>query len=229
EEFRTRISGRRILALSRRGKYLIFNLDGGGVLVMHMKMAGSLLVNPKDAKFSRAIFHLDDGTKLHFRDPRKFGVMWLAEDGGAVDRMLGPEPLDDDFTPELLERLLHRRKAPVKPVLMDQAVIAGIGNMYADEALFEAKIHPLRPASDLSRDEIGRLYDAIRLVLRRGLEEGGASIRNYIRPDGSPGTAHTHFVVAHGMGNRCPRCGTAIKRIVVRGRGTYFCPGCQKL
>jgi formamidopyrimidine-DNA glycosylase len=190
-------------------------------------MTGSLLVDPADARFTRAILHLDDGVDLHFWDPRKFGVMWLAGDESAVENMLGPEPLGDDFTPDILAELLHGRTAPVKPVLLDQSVIAGIGNMYADEALFEAKIHPLKPAGKLTGDEIKRLHGAVRHVLQKALRKKGASVRNYIRPDGSPGTAHDEFNVAHGVGKNCPRCGTPIERIVVRGRGTYLCPRCQ--
>jgi formamidopyrimidine-DNA glycosylase len=228
KEFRTRVIGQMITGLSRRGKYLFFHLGSGDVLVMHMKMTGSLLVDPTDGRFTRAILHLDDGVAVHFWDPRKFGVMWLDKDESAVEAMLGPEPLGDDFIPEVLAGLLHQRTAPIKPVLLDQSVIAGIGNMYADEALFEAKIHPLKPAGKLSREEIERLYGAIGHVLRKALEKKGASVRNYIRPDGSPGTAHDEFNVAHGVGKNCPRCGTPIQRIVVRGRGTYLCPKCQR-
>jgi formamidopyrimidine-DNA glycosylase len=127
----------------------------------------------------------------------------------------------------VLGNILAKRRAPIKAVLLDQSIIAGIGNMYADEALFEAKIHPTKPANNLSAVEIKRLYLAIQLVLRKALEKKGASVRNYIRPDGTPGTAHDEFSVAHGVGKTCPRCGTPIKRIVVRGRGTYICPKCQ--
>jgi formamidopyrimidine-DNA glycosylase len=228
KEFCARITGEKITGLSRRGKYLFFHLSGGDVLVMHMKMTGSLLVNPSDDKFTRAVLHLDKGVDIHFWDPRKFGKMWLDKDASAVVEQLGPEPLDADFTPDVLAKLLHNRTAPVKPVLLDQSIIAGIGNMYADEALFEAKIHPMQPAGKLSKAEIKRLHDAIILVLRKALKKKGASVRNYIRPDGQPGTAHDEFNVAHGVGKNCPRCGAPIKRIVVRGRGTYLCPKCQR-
>ena len=227
KEFRTRVIGQKIAGLSRRGKYLFFHLRSGDVLFMHMKMTGSLLVNPADGRFTRAVLHLDKGVAVHFWDPRKFGKMWLEKDAGAVVGQLGPEPLDADFTPDVLAGILSKRNAPVKPVLLDQSIIAGIGNMYADESLFEAKLHPMKPAGKLSKAEIKRLYDAIRLVLRKALNKKGASVRNYIRPDGQPGTAHDEFSVAHGVGKNCPRCGTAIKRIVVRGRGTYICPKCQ--
>jgi formamidopyrimidine-DNA glycosylase len=227
EEFRSIIIGKKITGLSRRGKYLFFHLSGGLVLVMHMKMTGSLLVDPSDARFTRAVLHLDNGVAVHFWDPRKFGVMWLERNESVVAGQLGPEPLDDLFAPETLAGILRSRTAPVKPILLDQSIIAGIGNMYADEALFEAKIHPLRPAGSLSGAEVHRLYDAIRHVLRKALEKKGASVRNYIRPDGTPGTAHDEFSVAHGVGKKCPRCGAPIQRIVVRGRGTYLCPRCQ--
>ncbi|OGO30071.1 MAG: DNA-formamidopyrimidine glycosylase [Chloroflexi bacterium RBG_16_56_11] len=227
EIFRARVTGQTINALSRRGKYLFFHLGGGGRLVMHMKMTGSLLVNPADRRFTRAILYLDDGTEVHFWDPRKFGVMWLASDESGVSNKLGPEPLDEDFTTGKLANILKGRAAPVKPVLLDQSLIAGIGNMYADEALFEARLHPLRPAGNLTPAEIRRLHGAIRKVLLKALARKGASVRNYIRPDGSPGTAHDEFSVAHGVGKNCPVCGGPIERIVVRGRGTYFCPRCQ--
>jgi formamidopyrimidine-DNA glycosylase len=171
--------------------------------------------------------HLDNGTSVYFHDPRKFGKMWLDKDTKAVSSQLGPEPLDENFTMSVLGSILEKRKAPVKAVLLDQAIIAGIGNMYADESLFEARIHPMKPANSLSKVELKRLYLAIQLVLRKALEKKGASVRNYIRPDGAPGTAHDEFNVAHGVGKNCPRCGMSIERIVVRGRGTYVCPRCQ--
>jgi formamidopyrimidine-DNA glycosylase len=228
-EFKRRVIDKKITAISRRGKYLFFHLGGDGVLVMHMKMTGSLLVNPREDKFSRAVFYLDDGAAVHFWDPRKFGVMWLAEDKSAVESVLGPEPLDPAFTPDFLLKLFKGRSAPVKAVLLDQSLIAGIGNMYADEALFAARIHPLKPAGELTLGEIRSLHRAVRQVLRRALARGGASVRNYIRPDGRPGTAHDEFAVAHGVGKDCPDCGGPIERIVVRGRGTYICPRCQRL
>jgi formamidopyrimidine-DNA glycosylase len=228
-EFCERVTGQKITNLTRLGKYLFFHLGSGEMLVMHMKMTGSLLINPPDDKFARAIFKLDGGVTMHFRDPRKFGKMWLAADESAVAGKLGPEPLDKDFTVKTLAGILHNRKAPVKPVLLDQSIIAGIGNMYADESLFEAKIHPERPACGLTEAEVKRLHIAIQRVLRAAIKNKGASVRNYIRPDGDIGSAHDEFCVAHGTGKNCPRCGTAIARIVVRGRGTYFCPDCQKM
>ena len=227
EDFHSRVIGQKITGLTRRGKYLFFNLSSGELLVMHMKMTGSLLVDPANDKFTRAVFRLDNGAELHFWDPRKFGKMWLVGDESTVADKLGPEPLTEDFTAQVLGQRLNRRTAPIKPVLLDQSVIAGIGNMYADEALFDARIHPLKSAGGLSPDEIERLHGSIKKVLRKALASKGASVRNYIRPDGNPGTAHDEFNVAHGVGKDCPNCGTPIKRIVVRNRGTYYCPVCQ--
>jgi formamidopyrimidine-DNA glycosylase len=226
KEFQSRVVGQKITSLKRRGKYLLFGLSGGDTLVMHMKMTGSLLVNTTDDKFTRAIIHLG-GTSISFRDPRKFGAMWLTDDERTVLPKMGPEPLEAGFTPEVLAQRLGKRAAPLKAVLLDQAVIAGIGNMYADEALFAAKIHPLRQAGSLSREEIKRLHSAIRGVLRAGISKQGASVQNYFRPGGETGTAHFEFKVAHGAGKKCTVCGTALQRIKVRGRGTYFCPKCQ--
>ena len=141
--------------------------------------------------------------------------------------VVGAARKDSGALAEVLGKQLKGRKAPIKALLLDQDLIAGIGNMYADEALFEAKIHPTTPANKLKKADINRLHTAIRNVLIKALTLKGASIRNYIRPDGQPGTAHDEFNVAHGMGKQCPRCSALIERIVVRGRGTYFCPKCQ--
>ncbi len=231
EEFYSRLTGQGIVGLSRRGKYLIFNLTGDEALIMHLRMTGSLLIKPASAepeKFIRAIIYLDNETGLYFRDPRKFGRMWLAEDTGSVIGRLGPEPLEADFTPEVLAQRLHDRSAPIKAVLCDQGFVAGIGNMYADEALFAAKIHPLRSGKSLSRDEVEHLYSAIQQVLRAGIVNKGASVANYFRPGGELGTAHSHFRVAHLLGGKlCPVCDTPLERIPIRHRGSYFCPKCQ--
>jgi formamidopyrimidine-DNA glycosylase len=173
------------------------------------------------------VIHLDDGSHIVFRDPRKFGRMRLAEKDDSVIAVLGPEPLEDDFTISVFKERLSQRKGPIKAVLLDQAVIAGIGNMYADEALFASRIHPLRSASGLSDAELERLYKAIREVLVNAISAKGASVNTYMRPDGQRGTAHRVFKVAHRRGENCPDCGGPIERQVVRGRGSYFCPKCQ--
>ena len=227
EEFCSRVIGQRITGLTRRGKYLLFGLSSGEILVMHMKMTGSLLLDSADNRFTRAVIHLGDGTKINFRDPRKFGAMWLIGDENTVADRLGPEPLEDGFTLEVLAQRLRNRVAPIKAILIDQSFLAGIGNMYADEALFAAGIHPLRQGGSLTQDEIERLYRAIKRVLWSAIGNKGASVRNYFRPGGDIGTAHYEFSVAHGQGKKCPNCGTPIQRITVRNRGTYFCPNCQ--
>jgi len=224
EELRSRLPGQRITGLSRRGKYLVFSLDSGDLMIIHLKMSGTLWLKPPD-RFTRAVIHLD-GSDIFFRDPRKFGSIWLVGDAGILDK-LGPEPLGPDFTPDVFARRLAGRSAPIKAVLLDQTLLAGVGNMYADEALFAAKIHPLRPASSLSPEETTRLYGAIRQVLLSGISHKGASTETFFRPDGTRGSAHLQFQVAHRGGKPCPVCGTPIQRLAVRNRGTYFCPKCQ--
>ena len=229
-EFRSRLPGQRITGGTRRGKYLILDLTNGEALIFHLRMTGSLLLNPASAEletFIRAILHLDKGINLYFRDPRKFGVMWLVEDINSIVGKLGPEPLEADFTPQILAQCLSNRTAPIKAILCDQTFIAGVGNMYADEALFVAKIHPLRPGGSLSQNEVKRLYNAIQRVLLSAINDKGASVDTYFRPDGETGTAHFQFQVAHRRGKSCPVCGTPLQRISVRNRGTYFCPNCQ--
>lgn len=231
EEFRSRLIGQEITSIARRGKYLLFSLSSGDSLIIHLKMTGSLLLKPtsvEPAKFIRAIIHLNKGTSLFFRDPRKFGMMRLTKDSSCITGKLGPEPLESNFTPQVLAQRLSKRKAPIKALLCDQKVIAGIGNMYADEALFAAKIHPLRSGKSLSIHEVERLHRAIQQVLWSAIGNKGASTDTYFRPSGERGTAHFHFQVAHRLsGKFCPVCGTPIERIVVRNRGTYFCPKCQ--
>ncbi|MBI2852522.1 MAG: bifunctional DNA-formamidopyrimidine glycosylase/DNA-(apurinic or apyrimidinic site) lyase [Chloroflexi bacterium] len=230
DEFRSRLTGRKITSLSRRGKYLLIRLNGEDWLVIHLKMTGALIVSrdlSEPPRFTRAIIELDDGSRIFFRDPRKFGMMQLVKDTSSVVGDLGPEPLEPGFTPALLAEILAGRKAPIKAILCDQNIIAGIGNMYADETLFRAKIHPLRTGASLTPDEVRYLHRAIIDVLRAGIENKGASVENYFRPDGSKGTAHIEFRVAHQRGEPCCQCGTPIERIAVRGRGTYFCPKCQ--
>jgi len=232
EHFASCLIGKSIEGLDRRGKYLILRLSSGEALILHFRMSGSLLLKPASAEpdpYDRVIFHLDDGTELRFRDPRKLGVMWLVEDESVVVGKLGPEPLEPDFTAEVLAQRLARRSAVIKALLCDQAFLAGVGNMYADEALFAAGIHPLRGAKSLSWEEVMRLHSALRRVLAEAIARSGASISDYRRPNGEPGAAQFEFQVAHRRGQPCPKCGTTIERIPIRNRGAYFCPRCQKL
>ncbi len=230
-EFREGLTGRKIQGIKRRGKYLLFGLNGGETLIAHLKMSGALIAgncDTKKEKYARAVLQFDDGTCVIFRDPRKFGRMWLVKDTSTIIGELGPEPLEDDFTPGLLAQRLKGRKAPIKALICDQHIIAGVGNLYADEALFMAKIHPLSLGGGISAQRIKRLHDAIIQVLRKGIKNKGASIENYVRPDGNPGTAHLKFLMPRKAGTPCTRCGTPVERITVRGRGTYFCPKCQR-
>jgi len=227
EEFSTRLIGQKITGLGRRGKYLIFSLSGGQALIIHLKMTGSLWFKDPE-KFVRAIIHLDDGGNIYFRDPRKFGIMWLVDDKDSVGSKLGPEALGKGFTAKVFAEKLKKRTAPIKALLFDQGLVAGIGNMYADEALFASKIHPMRAGGSLTEKEVGRLHKAIRQVLRAGIKEKGASTDTYFRPSGEKGSAHYQFRVAHRRGENCPLCGTPLERIPVRNRGSYFCPKCQR-
>jgi formamidopyrimidine-DNA glycosylase len=233
-ELRRRLTGLVIKEIARRGKYLIFRLDSGEALILHLRMTGSLLLKrkgdnpPVPSPYIRAMFSLDNGMDLLFTDRRKLGKISLVKDENEVIGKLGPEPFDPSFTTKALAERLSSHKAPIKAVLCDQEVIAGIGNMYADEALFFSGIHPLRAANSLSYMEIKRLHKAIREVLTKAIGNGGASISDYRRPSGEQGSQQYNFYAAHRGGQTCKVCATPIERIAVRNRGTYFCPKCQK-
>ena len=230
EEVRRGLIEKKIESLERRGKYLIFHLSNGRSLIMHLRMTGVLLLNPKDVdRYARAAFHLSNGHRLVFSDRRRLGLIWLVDDTNAVVGKLGPEPLDESFTPDILEQRLSRHRIPVKAALLDQCIVAGIGNMYADEALFAARIHPLRKADDLSPEEVQTLYQSTRRVLGAAIGSKGASVDTYVRPEGELGTAHFDFKVAHKGGDPCPICGSSIERVPIQNRGSYFCPECQRL
>jgi len=228
--FRERVCGQVIESLGRRGKYLLFKLREEDTLILHLKMTGALLLSPSSQKLQKhttAIFELDGGSYLHFVDQRKFGALWLLKDVKTVIGKLGPEPLDASFTPAFLGQIIQRRGIPIKVLLCDQQAVAGIGNMWADEALFAARIHPLRAANSLSGSEVEELHSAIRRVMQRGIEYKGASINTYLLPNGERGTAHNEFKVAHRLNQLCVDCVQPLSRIMLRGRGTYFCPNCQ--
>ena len=231
-EFQRRLRGQQILDIWRRGKYLVFDLSGGDHLLIHLKMTGQLTVRPDDAPpdpHGHTIFDLDDGRQLRFLDTRKFGRVYLVADEKEVVGSLGPEPLTDGFTLSEFATLLRKRKGALKPLLLNQQFIAGIGNIYADEALFVAGIHPQRKADTLTDEEIRRLYQAIRQVLRQALADEGTTFDGaYRKPDGEQGGHQENLMVFQRKEQPCPRCGSAIERIVVGGRGTFFCPCCQK-
>jgi formamidopyrimidine-DNA glycosylase len=231
EEFCRSLTGRRIEDISRRGKYLLFRLDGGLTWAVHLRMTGRLLHRRSrcpDDPHLRATFALDGGTWLCFVDQRKFGTMWLVDDESLVVSKLGPEPLDETFEAAGLRELLKRRSAPVKAVLLDQASLAGLGNIYADEALFAARIRPSRAANTLSRPAAERLHAAIVQVLRAALGDRGSSFRDYVDGRGNEGTHHLKVRVFRRTGEPCYVCSTPIRREKVAGRSTHFCPRCQK-
>ncbi len=233
EEFCRRLPGQTIRKITRLGKYLFFRLTSGEILVLHLRMTGVLMFRRTNSAstaptpYVTAVFTLDDGSELVFCDKRKFGTASLIENVVEIAYKLGPDALDPGITPASLGRKLSKRKAPIKAVLCDQKFVAGIGNMYADEALFSSRIHPLRPANSLSEEETGRLHRAIREVLKMGIANAGATFSDYRRPGGEKGSQQEYFKAAHRGGQTCYVCSTPIERISVRNRGTYFCPRCQ--
>ncbi|HLF72359.1 MAG TPA: bifunctional DNA-formamidopyrimidine glycosylase/DNA-(apurinic or apyrimidinic site) lyase [Dehalococcoidia bacterium] len=230
--FREGVVGARVVAVERRGKYLVVRLDTSTMIVVHLRMTGALLHRAPDAapdRYLRATLSLDDGTELRFTDLRKFGGLWLVESvDEAMSQTLGPEPLDEGFTLDVVREAVAGKKAPVKSVLLDQRRIAGIGNIYADEACFEAGIDPRRLGGTLKRPEVKKLHAAVRSVLLTGVESRGASFRDYQDADGKQGSMQMHVKVFRRTGKPCYTCGTTIERVKLGGRSTHFCPKCQR-
>lgn len=223
----------RVAAVERRGKYLLLRFASGRVLLIHLRMTGGLRSAPPDEEAHvRAVLELDDGSRLAYRDVRRFGT-WLLLDAGDVDPYLGgrlgDEPLGPVFTAGALARALAGRRAPVKAAILDQRIVAGLGNIYADEALWRARIHPRRPAGSLHAGEAARLHRGIRSALRLGLARQGATLRDYAGPDGTSGSMQEEFKVYGRGGAPCDRCGTPIEKTRVAGRGTWYCRVCQLL
>ncbi len=230
-ELQKGIYGRTVKSIGRRGKYILFELSDGQVLIIHLRMSGRLSVVPAGTpgdKHTHTIFALNNGQELRFWDQRKFGRVYLVNNEEEVVGKLGLEPLSEMFTIEVLTALLKGRKRVLKPLLLDQTFIAGIGNIYADETLFYAGIHPTRLSETLNNVEIGRLYAAIRQALNLGIERGGASIELYLQPDGSSGDMQNAVRVFRRTGELCYDCNTPIEKIVLGGRSTHFCPYCQQ-
>ena len=222
------LEGDRVLTVERRGKYLLLRLESGLDLLVHLRMTGGFHWTP--VTHERAVLELDDGTRLAYRDVRRFGT-WLVLDGVELEPYLatknGPEPLGRRFTPRWLGAQLARRRAALKAVVLDQRVVAGLGNIYADEALWRARLNPLRDANTLEAEEVARLTRAIRAVLRIGIDRQGSTLRDYAAPDGASGSMQDEFRVYGRDGEPCPRCRTTITKTRVGGRGTWFCPRCQ--
>lgn len=218
------LAGRRIQSIERHGKFIAIRLDKG-FLVVHLGMTGKLLVNAEKSKWTHAIFTLDDGM-LHYDDQRQFGRIEYGDELPERVAALGPEPLEvsfDDFRQRLRER-----KSAIKAVLLNQAVVRGVGNIYADEALFRAGVHPKKPAASLSKDRMARIYNAMREVLSEAIASRGSSVSNYVDAEGRKGSFQQSHRVYQRTGEPCVKCGTKIKRILVAQRGTHFCPKCQK-
>lgn len=224
--------GRRVEALRRRGKYLIWAFEEELFLLMHLRMTGNLLYDAEpSAPYTRAILGFDDEHTVSFVDPRRFGTACLITGQPALeeylDARLGVEPFAEQFTAEHLRTLARGSRAPIKAFLLDQRRIAGVGNIYADEALFRAGIHPLREAGRVTRAQWVALRDAIREALTEGIDAGGASIDDFRHLDGARGSFQDRFLVHRRAGQPCPRCGTTVRKLLAAGRGTYVCERCQ--
>jgi formamidopyrimidine-DNA glycosylase len=250
------VTGREVTAVARRGKYLLVGLDGGRTLAMHLRMTGNLLLRDSEhgetadlmktqrlggprlyeaapePSHVRARFELDDGRTLVFTDVRRFGQAVVLDAGDQLDEFfatrLGVEPLSDELTPERLLELAKNRTAPLKSFLLTQSRVAGIGNIYADEALWRARLHPLSPAGSMKHEHAERLVEGIVEALEAGLDRGGASIDDYRDARGERGSMQDEFLVHTREGEECRRGDGVIQRIVVTGRSTYYCPGCQE-
>jgi formamidopyrimidine-DNA glycosylase len=230
------IEGRHVQAVGRRGKYFDVELDGEAHLVMHLRMTGNLLIAPAgdgaDRPYVRVRFELDDGSTLLFSDPRRFGtgIVLLGDEArdAYFGARLGVEPLSPGFTGEALRALARGRRSPVKAFLLAQERVAGVGNIYADEALFRARIHPLRPVGSLRKAQVEALRDAVVESLEAGIDARGASIDDFRHTDGARGSFQDRFLVHRREGEPCPRCHTTIVKLRAAGRGTYVCPRCQR-
>ena len=228
------VAGRRVEALRRRGKYLAWQLEGEVYLVMHLRMTGNLLLGQAHEParpHERVRLCFDAGPPVLFCDPRRFGTGIVLVGADAHERYyaarLGVEPLEPEFTAEALRALAAGRRAPVKAFLLSQERIAGVGNIYADEALFRARIHPLRPVGTLSRRQLGDLRDAVVESLEAGIDARGATIDDFRHADGARGSFQDSFLVHRRAGEPCPRCGRAVVKLRAAGRGTYACERCQ--
>jgi formamidopyrimidine-DNA glycosylase len=234
-EFTGKVIGRKISDVRRRAKYIVMPLEDDGFLITHLRMTGRLAIHSKDEpadKHHHAIFLLEDGRELRLHDTRKFGRIRYTTQPDTVLGRLGPEPLDEYFTPEAFSQRILARRRQLKPLLLDQEFIAGIGNIYADEALWTARLHPRRNSDSLSAEEAATLLDAIRTVLQSALGNQGTSLgageTNYAYGSGKRGRNSGSLNIFRRTGEPCPRCGTSIERMTVGQRSTHICPSCQK-
>ena len=234
KEFAKTLAGRRITTIARRAKYLLFYFDSDDVMIAHLGMSGRFLVHPRLPKtlgaHDHALLHLKDGRVLIYNDARRFGLMVLTKkdtlESHPLLAVLGPEPLEKPFSAAYLRGVLSSRKAPVKPVLMEQAVVVGVGNIYASEALFLAGVHPSKPSASAA-DSADLIVRSIRKVLRAAIASGGSSLRDFLQVSGHAGYFQHRFNVYDREGEPCFSCNTPIESIRQAGRSTYFCPHCQ--
>lgn len=245
------VEGKKVVSITRRGKMIIIDISGDSILLIHLKMTGQLIYVGADqqrlagghpnsdmvadlpVKSTRVVFTLQNGSKLYFNDQRQFGYIKVLTKEALKSHIpytsFGPEPLEEDFTEQYLTTIINKRpKLKIKQILLDQTLIAGIGNIYADESLFLATIRPDRQGQTLKPQEIKLLHQAIQTVLQKGLDYGGTSSQHYVQASGQKGTMQDHLAVYRRTDQPCPVCGTPIERTVIGGRGTHFCPHCQK-
>ncbi|MEM8884579.1 MAG: bifunctional DNA-formamidopyrimidine glycosylase/DNA-(apurinic or apyrimidinic site) lyase [Planctomycetota bacterium] len=229
KQYRDRVVGATIERVGRRAKYLVFDLGSRGSLVGHLRMTGRMEVGTEPGAYAVVTFDLDDGRPWHFFDVRKFGRLVWAEKPEDAFPPLGPEPLGDTFTADWFRAALKRRRRQLKPLLLDQSFLAGLGNIYVDESLFLAGLHPLRAAHTLRKPAADRLHGAIRDVLAAAVEHEGSTFDAFYRtPEGQPGSYQHKFRVYGRTGKPCRTCGATIRRLVVGQRGTHVCPRCQR-
>lgn len=234
EVFASQLVGKTIVELGRRGKYLEFHLSDETTLIIHLRMTGRLILAGPAAPYDKhtaVVLTFESGRQLRFVDQRKFGVMEVVQDPGEASEgylMLGVEPLDPGFTVDYLAKVLHGRTGKIKSLLLDQRLIAGLGNIYADEALFRAGIHPQRSAGSLSDTEVLRLHRAVREVISEGIRYRGTTIRDYVDGYGTAGSFQERLQVYGREGEPCPNCGAALLRVKVAGRSSFHCPNCQR-
>lgn len=232
-EVAAELEGERVAAVERRGKYLIVRFESGRALLIHLRMTGSLRHYEgglENDPHRRAVVRLENGSDVAYRDVRRFGTWLLLEPGELgpyLAARVGDEPLGTTFTAARLGQRLRGRRAPIKAVLLDQRTVAGLGNIYVDEALWRARVHPLRPAESIGRDELRRLHRGIRAALAAGVARQGSTLRDYRLPDGAEGGMQRELKVYGRGGEPCDRCATPIAKARVGGRGTWFCPACQ--